>query len=371
MTNHDSIPYCLSIQSGRNRRASKRNAALLHAVQEVHRVFETLSQLPLFEVDPDGPVSLPLYDEARLHERLDAIKGLNGDNQQALLNVYIRLQRAGPLRPVAQAPKPEILDELRSSFPNFAEVTQWVQEQLILCRLSGDAALQLPPILLDGPPGIGKTAYSQALATLLGISFERIDLSAAKSAHHLVGLDAGYSSSHPGRIWDSLQRGSLSVTWLLDEIDKIPAEGADSCAQYLLGLLEPATASQFIDNWATLPIDASWIFYVATSNYKERIDAPLLSRFTVFDIPAPTASEARQVIRSIYQGFLQKERWGSTFDPVLADSVIDALQQCSPREVRRLLRSAIARAARSGRRHLKVSDIPRQPNRCQTRIGFF
>lgn len=370
MIDHDAISSGGSFQTRQTRRVRKRTAATQHAVQEVHRVFETLSQLPLFDADPDGPASLPLYDEARLNERLEAIKGLNGDNQQALQRAYIRLQRTGPLRPVAQAPKPEVLDDLLSSFPNFAEVTQWVQEQLTLCRLSPDAALQLPPILLNGPPGVGKTAYSQALAILLGVSFERIDLSAAKSSHHLVGLDAGYSSSHPGRIWDSLQRGSLSLTWLLDEIDKIPTEGTDSCAQYLLGLLEPATATQFIDNWACLPIDASWIFYVATSNYKEQIDAPLLSRLTVFEVSAPTASEARQIIRSIYLGFLREQRWGATFEPTLAESVIDTLQECSPREVHRLLRSAVARAARSGRRHLRVSDIPRQPNHCETRIGF-
>lgn len=371
MTDFDAISPRVSVQARQTRRVRKRTAATQHAVQEVHRVFETLSQLPLFEADPDGPVSLPLYDEARLNERLEAIRGLNGDNQKALEKAYIRLQRTGPLRPVAQAPKPEVLDELLSTFPNFAGVTQWVQEQLTLCRLSPDAALQLPPILLDGPPGVGKTAFSQELAVRLGVGFERIDLSAAKSEHQLVGLDAGYSSSHPGRIWDSLQRGSLSLTWLLDEVDKIPTEGTDSCAQYLLGLLEPATANQFIDNWACLPVDASWIFYVATSNYKERIDAPLLSRLTVFEISAPTAIEARQIIRSIYQGFLQKERWGVTFEPTLAESVIDALQQYSPREVRRLLRSAVARAARSGRRHLRVSDVPIQPNHSETRIGFF
>lgn len=370
MTNHSQASFSLSSQSRQTRRACKRAAASLSAVLEVHRVFETLSQLPLFEVDPDGPVSLPLYDEAKLNERLEAIKGLNGDNQQALQKAYARLQRNGPLRPVAQAPKPEVLDELLSSYPNFSEVTQWVQEQLILCRLSPDASLQLPPILLDGPPGVGKTAYSQALAVQLGVGFERIDLSTAKSAQQLVGLDSGYSSSHPGRVWDSLQRDGLSLTWLLDEIDKIPTEGTDSGAQYLLGLLEPLTATQFIDNWACLPIDASWIFYVATSNDKDRVDAPLLSRFTVFDIEAPTASEARQIIQSIYQGFLQRERWGATFEPTLPESVIDVLQECPPREVRRLLRSAAARAARSGRRRLWVSDIPRKSTRSETRIGF-
>ncbi len=370
MTNSDHAPSHWPPQPRQRRRACKRAAASQRAILEVHGAYQALSQLPLFEANGQGPVLLPLYDKDKLEDRLNAIQGLNGENQQALKRAFLRLERGGHLRPVAQAPKPEALDDLLDSFPNFSEVTQWVQEQLILCRLSPDALLQLPPVLLDGPPGVGKTAFSQALALRLGVAFERIDLSAAKSAHHLVGLDSGYSSSHPGRIWDSLQRGSLSVTWLLDEVDKLPAEGSDSGAEYLLGLLEPFTSSQFTDNWSSLPVDASWVFYVATSNYKERVDAALLSRFTVFDIPAPTPNEVRQIVRSIYLGFRQKERWGSTFDPVLPESVVDALQGCSPRDVRRLLRTAAARAATAGRRHLEVRDLPPQSKAIETRIGF-
>jgi len=229
----------------------------------------------------------------------------------------------------------------------------------------------LPPVLLDGDPGVGKTVFSQEVAVRLSVPFERIDLSVAKSSHHLAGLDAGYSSSHPGRIWDSLQRGGLSVTWLLDEIDKIQNDSSDSGAGYLLGLLEPATACQFTDNWSSLPIDASWIFYIATSNDKDRIDAPLLSRFTVFDIAAPTAQESRQIVSSIYKGFLQKERWGAVFEPTLSETVIDVFEGVAPRDVRRLLRRALGRAGRAGRRHLQICDIPTETSRRTRRIGFY
>lgn len=370
MTNFTSSSAQGHILQRQGRRACKRAAASEHVVHGIHRIYETLSQLPLFDAESLGPVLQPLYDEAKLQERLDAIKGLKGDNQQALQRAYVLLQRTGPLRPVAKAPAPEVLDGLLSAFPNFAEVTEWVQEQLVLCRLSPQAQLQLPPVLLDGPPGVGKTAYSQALAERLTVPFERIDLSAAKSSHHLVGLDAGYTSSHPGRIWDSLQRGGLSVTWLLDEIDKIPSD-SDSGAGCLLGLLEPATSSQFTDNWSSLPIDASWIFYVATSNDRERIDAPLLSRFTVFDVAAPTVHESRQIVSSIYRGFLQKERWGAVFEPSLPESVVDIFEGIAARDVRRLLRRALARAGRAGRRHLQVSDIPNEASRRARRIGFY
>lgn len=354
----------------RSQRAAKRAAALHKVAKEIHQRYEVLAQLPLSEKEGHARALCPLYDEAKLRERLAALQGLPGDNQEALRKALRKLQVRGPLRTVAQAPQPQVLEDLVSGYPNFAEVTRWVQEQLTLCRLSTDQTLQLPPVLLDGPPGIGKTDYSQRLAQRLGVAFERIDLSSARSSHQLVGLDAGYSSSHPGRIWDSLQNDSLSVIWLLDEIDKIPNEGTDSGGQYLLGLLEPHTAVQFTDNWSGLPLNASSLIYIATSNERDKIDAPLLSRFTVFDVAAPTTAQARQIVKNIYQGYQQNEPWGHAFEPTLAEKVVDTFQNCAPRDIRRLLRSAFARAASAGRRHIEASDISKPSRQHHRHIGF-
>jgi Cdc6-like AAA superfamily ATPase len=191
------------------RRACKRAADALRAVQEVHQAFETLvERLP---ATPDEPLHA-LFDTRELDERVAALASLPGDNQLALLKAYRQLKLQGPWRRVARAPHPRVLDDLLQDFPNFAEVTRWVQDQLHLCRLATPQSIRLPAILLNGPPGVGKTAFSQQLAKRLGARFESIDLSGAHSSFNLVGLDSGYSSSHPGRIWQSLQHDTLSVT---------------------------------------------------------------------------------------------------------------------------------------------------------------
>ncbi|MDM7942570.1 MAG: AAA family ATPase [Hydrogenophaga sp.] len=338
--------------------------------RELHQRFERLAAAE-HKPSPDE-TRHPFFDVVELDEKIAALQNLPGDNQQALLRAYGKLHLKGPLRKVDRAPHPGVLEDLVLDFPNFAEVTRWVQDQLHLCRLSAQQSIKLPPILLDGPPGVGKTAYCQQLARRLGVRFESVDLSAARSSLSLLGLDSGYSSSHPGRIWQSLQHDSLSVTWALDEIDKITTEGSDSGSQYLLGLLEPVSAAKFTDNWSALPIDASWIFYVATSNRKALIDGPLLSRFTVFDIPLPHASDLRRIVRSIYQSFLRDEPWGSSFQPELDAKVVDALEGFSPRDIRRLLRAGFARAASQERDRVDVRDIPDsvQKHPKSTRIGF-
>lgn len=359
------------VQPHKSRRACRRAAEAQRVTLELHQWFERLAAAEP-KPSPDE-TQHPFFDVVELDEKIAALQNLPGDNQQALLRAYRQLKLQGPWRRVAQAPHPRVLDDLLQDFPNFAEVTSWVQDQLYLCHLAAPQSISLPAILLNGPPGIGKTAYTQQLAKGLGVRFENVDLSAANSSFNLVGLDSGYSSSHPGRIWQSLQHDTLSVTWVLDEIDKIPTEGTHSGSQYLLGLLEPVSAVRFTDNWASLPIDASWIFYVATSNDKDRIVAPLLSRFTVFNIPSPHAGDLHRIVQSIYQDFRRVEPWGALFQSTLDEKVVASFEGHSPREIRRLLRAGFARAASEKRNRIDIRDIPAaaQKHSTKTPIGFF
>lgn len=314
-----------------------------------------------------------LYDEDELAEKKSRCSELAGDNHKALTRAFEKIAARGPWRKVEQAPPPAMLDPLYLDYPNFAPVTKLIQQHLCLNRLSEEKFIALPPILLNGPPGVGKTAYCKRLAALLGLRFETIDLSSATTNFALTGLDAGYNSGNPGRIWESLQHDSLSVLWLFDEVDKIMRDGKDGGSDHLLGLLEPVSSRRFVDGCTLLPIDASWICYIATSNYKERIDAPLLSRFEVFDIEAPDASQLRAIVCSIYRDIRKVEPWGALFTPELDSSVIDALHTHTPREIRRRIYRACANAAEQSRTHLLALDIGAATNSHRTptrRIGF-
>ena len=366
------IPEAVQLPKGR--RACRRKADELRAAYRLHRQFAAFAdekdEFPDWEAQTGQRL---LFKMEELAEKKAWLCEQAGDNQKALLKSFNKLEKAGPWRNVAKAPAPGVLDSLHADFPNFSAVTTLIQQRLLLCGLAPDRHIKLPPILLNGPAGVGKTAYCQRLAGLLTLRFEKIDLSSAVASFTMTGLDAGYGSGHPGRVWESLQHDSLSVLWLLDEVEKANQESRHGGNQYLLGLLEPVSAARFVDNCTLLPIDASWICYIATCNDKSLIDAPLLSRFEVFDIPAPDVSQLRAIVCSIYRDLRSSEAWAEAFGETLDDAVIDALSGYTPREIRRRLIDGFAVAAGQSRRTLQAGDISLKADRhvhANRRIGF-
>ncbi len=339
------------------------NRHLVEQIREARRIAYLAKQMTLASEEDLGHSEEQcagfrlLYSSSELEDKLTWAQALTAD-AGAIIKKGLEHQRSrGPLRRVAVAPDPLMLLALDSDFPNFAPVTATIRKRLHLCRLAPEQLLKLPPMLLDGPPGIGKSAYCLRLAKLFGIRFEAIDISKGGADFAMVGLDAGYSSGRPGRIWDSLSGESMSVLWMLDEVDKKSQSLRDSDVNYLLGLLEPVTASRFMDNAMLVPIDTRWIWYVATCNDKTQVSAPLLSRFQVFDIAAPTAAQARAVVISIYRDLRSSEDWGVAFTDQLANEIIDALVHFTPREIHKRLLDAHATAASLGRTVLCVNDV--------------
>ena len=67
--------------------------------------------------------------------------------------------------------------ELRDQFPNFTEVLDFVWKRALLAGIVAGAEFRLPPLLLDGPPGCGKTAFAERLAQWLRVPIARVDMS--------------------------------------------------------------------------------------------------------------------------------------------------------------------------------------------------
>lgn len=362
------------------RRGKKANRRLAEQVRESRRILLEAAQLAEEEeaqtVAPKDQARVghrPLYDLQEFAEKLEWVESLEGDSKKTLLKSYEQHQSQGAFRRVAEAPAPEVLQPLKRDFPNFVQVTELIERRLHLCRMAPEKLLRLPPILLNGPPGVGKTAYCKRLSELLEIRFEQIDLSSGGVDFTITGLDSGYSSGRPGRVWDCLKHECISVLWLLDEIDKPGNSKTHSSINYLLGLLEPVSARRFIDNAALLPLDASWLCYIATSNDIALIDKPILSRFEVFTIPPPSGAQMLAVVGSIFLEIQKNESWADAFDAELTEDVIKALSTSTPREIRRGLVQAHANAAAHQRKQLIASDIPQALSPISSgerRIGF-
>jgi ATP-dependent Lon protease len=311
----------------------------------------------------------PLFAEDDMVQRLAWARRLRPDARDGVLAALQKAADTGPARRIGRPGSSVEFNQLREEFPHFDEVLNFVWKRAVLAGSVPGAAFQLPPMLFDGPPGVGKSAFAERLAAWLAMPITRVDMSNLDAAFKLTGLDAGYSTGKPGMIWDALQGPFLSPVLLLDEIDKTSTINSGG-STFLLGLLEPLTASRFQDACIGLPVDAAHIQWMATSNELAAIDAPLQSRFRVFAIDLPTGDQRCRVVQSVYRQLRKQELWAQAFPETLPLGVVEALMDRTARDVRHAIEDACANAVADGRHNVSMCDVPAPPRDRQRSIGF-
>ena len=132
---------------------------------------------------------------------------------------------------------------------------------------NGDPApVVLPPVLLDGPSGVGKTVFVKELAKLWKTGFEAIDMASAQTNAALCGLDHSYVTSRPGALFTSLvlEGETANPVIFLDELEKARGDERYNCHNALLNLLQKHSAEKFKDlSLPGLPINASHVLWIA------------------------------------------------------------------------------------------------------------
>jgi ATP-dependent Lon protease len=310
-----------------------------------------------------------LYRMSELEDELKWAKSLTGESRKIVVKQLEMARDLGSARYIAAAPDPSSLKELRRDFPNFGGVLDFIERRLLLCRMGPAKLFKLPPILLSGPPGVGKTWFAKKLAqALTDIPYAQADLSQSTPGFAITGLDAAYDTGRPGLIWKTMQNPCASPIILFDEIDKAQSGGRDGGVGFLLGLLEKSSARQFQDAAVRLRIDVSTVLWFATCNELLKLDEPVLSRFRVFEIAAPTNRQMRLVVESVNREMLAAEDWSVAFDPVLPEQIMAVLREGTPREIKARLEDAYASAAVAGRSFLAIEDLNPQ-NRVSTGKG--
>jgi ATP-dependent Lon protease len=298
-----------------------------------------------------------------------ALQELPAGASEALRALYDKMLRVGgqrfTVKPSAMPAMGGLFDEL----PNFGEVLEDIRKQLALCIDSEDA-VELPPMLLLGAPGIGKTHFARRIAQLLGTGFGFVPMSSLTAGWILGGASSQWKNAKPGKVFETFLNGDYAnPVMVVDELDKASAEGHYDPLGALYGLLEAGTASRFVDEFAEVPIDASGAVWFATANDAARIPEPILNRMHVYEIAPPDAEGAARIARAIYREIRGAHDWGRRFPEAPSAAVIEKLAALSPREMRRAVQSAFGSAKVAGRAELTPEDI--QDGRgAKRRIGF-
>lgn len=237
--------------------------------------------------------------------------------------------------------------QLAARAPWLEPLAAMVERDLRLQLVLGRPWVALPPRLLVGPPGAGKSHWASLLATIAGCGHGALDLAGAVDAKGLEGTSRTWSNATVA--WPvavAATTGSANPLLVVDELDKAgggPRTGRATSA--LLSLIEPSTAKAFHDSCLQAPVDLSQISWVFTANTLEGIPKPLLSRLQIVEVAGPGPEHAESLV-DLVGGDLAKG-WGLSADavPQLPSSVLRILREIlaehrSVRAARRVLVAA-------------------------------
>ncbi|MBN6742081.1 AAA family ATPase [Acidithiobacillus sp. MC6.1] len=292
-----------------------------------------------------------LYDPEQFTNAIaDVIQVMQANRVEPLKAMVLALEQRGPYRllsPLLTRPWMDIRDLLESNYPHFAEVIEPVKQAWHLAYHS-QTAFSLPPLLLLGEPGIGKTHFTAQLAKCINIQYLMRSMATLSAGFVLSGMDARWEDARPGMIFTQLMHGdTANPLVVLDEIDKVAGDRYHDPLGPLYGLLESETARTFTDEYLPVPLDAGRINWIATANRIEDIPEPIVSRMRVIEVPKPDYPARVRIAYRLYAAILKERLWGKVFSRTLPQDVAERLAEIgdTPRAMRQALEEACGKAS--------------------------
>ena len=234
------------------------------------------------------------YQERR--KNLTGVDHLKNEDRDALKSV----QKGVSASYIDDTGADALAAELHDRYPWMSAATEHAWHQLRRSARAGTPAA-VGPLLLDGPPGIGKSAWSRSLAAFLRAPHGLIAAAASNAGFAVSGTERGWSTAQAGRpVQLIIQHGHAGPVVVVDEIDKSGVAHSSSgtrmsISHTLLGLLEPVSASRWDCPYFRVPWDLSAVSWILTSNSLNLVPEPLRTRCTIVQCQGLTLGHMRLV----------------------------------------------------------------------------
>lgn len=188
----------------------------------------------------------------------------------------------------------EKLFALGSRHPHFSAVVDYLEPYVKVSYLTG-RPFKFPPLLIAGPPGIGKSKFMDELYDVFGYPRRILHGSEVTHGASIAGLQQTWGTAHQGYVAETmLQTELINPLITFDELDKTGAfrDEQTTINSALLRVLEPLEAKNFRDAFFNTPHDISAVNWIFTCNQPRTISNALMTRMTTIYVYPPTERSA-------------------------------------------------------------------------------